>query len=223
MRRDPRAGFTLIEVIVAVAITTIAITLVWGSFWGTMRAKERVEVIEARTREVRMAMGRMVRDLSHAYISSNMLPGTIEHPTFFIGDQHLGGDQVSFSYMGHVKLRAKVNEAETAVVTYFLDSDPEDGSRQHLFRRETRRIGAEKPREEGATYIVCQDVKDLELEYFDRMQDEWREEWDTVNADGQPMHLPSRVRITLTVRDERDREIPFLTEARVFVDTRIGS
>jgi len=215
MRRQ--AGFTLLEVTVAVAILAIAVSLVWGSFWGVLRAKERIEAIEGRTRELRMGLGRLVRDLGHAYISKHDALGAIEPRTFLIGDHHMGSDQVSFSYMGHVALRSGLEEAETAIVTYFVDSDPEDRARQHLFRRETRRIGEEDPQERAPAFVVCQDVVKLRLEYFDKLQDEWRDEWDTKNADGQPDRLPSRVRITLTLKDERDQEIPFLTEARVFM------
>ena len=38
-----------------------------------------------------------------------------------------------------------------------------------------------------------------------------------MTADGQPDRLPSKVRITLTVRDERGKEVPFQTQARVFM------
>jgi len=222
VRHDARSvatarGFTLIEVTVAVAILGIAIALVWGSFWGVMRAKDSVEAVQARTREVRLGMGRLVRDLEHAFISSNDRIGTVEPSTFFIGDHHLGSDQVSFSYMGHLTLREGARESEAAIVTYYVDSDRKDRARQHLFRRESRRTGGENPSEKGPSFAVCEDVVKLHLEYFDRSQDDWRDEWDTKNADGQPNRLPDRVRITLTVRDERDREIPFLTEARVFL------
>jgi general secretion pathway protein J len=215
MKPRNSSGFTLIEVMVAIAIFAIALSIVWGSFWGVMRAKERIESVEERTRELRLGMGRLVGDLGHAYISKHDAPGVIEPRTFFIGDHHMGSDQVSFSYMGHVRLRAAARETETAVVTYFLDSDPGDRSRQDLFRRETRRVGQEKPSEKGPAFVVCEDVVKLRLEYFDKLQDEWRDEWDTVNADGQPDRLPSRVRVTLTVRDERGQEIPFVTEAQL--------
>jgi general secretion pathway protein J len=210
-------GFTLIEVMVAVAILAIAVVLVWGSFWGATRAKNDLEAIETRTREVRLGLGRMVRDLEHAYVSKNDALGTVEPRTFFIGDHHLGSDQVSFSYMGHRILRTGVRESETAIVTYFVEADRKDRSRQHLFRRESRRLGEENPSESGAAFVVCEDVVKLRLEYFDRLQDEWRDEWDTKNADGQPDRLPDRVRITVTVRDQRGTEVPFLTEARVFL------
>ena len=216
-RRTTANGFTLIEVTVAVAILGIAGALVWGSFWGAMRAKDAVEKAEARTREVRLGMGRLVRDIEHAYVSKHDPLGAIEPRTFFIGDHHLGSDQVSFSYMGHMTLREGAHESETAIVTYFVDSDRKDRARQHLFRRESRRIGGENPKEAGPTFVVCENVVKLRLEYFDRSQDDWRDEWDTQNADGQPDRLPDRVRITLTMQDERGKEIPFVTEARVFL------
>jgi hypothetical protein len=35
--------------------------------------------------------------------------------------------------------------------------------------------------------------------------------------------LPSRVRITLTARDERGREVPFVTEARIAIQEPLNS
>jgi hypothetical protein len=67
----------------------------------------------------------------------------------------------------------------------------------------------------GQTDILCDDVVRLQFDYWDGRDKQWREEWSTLSADGQPDRLPSRVKITLTVRDERDIEVPFVTEVRI--------
>jgi hypothetical protein len=45
----------------------------------------------------------------------------------------------------------------------------------------------------------------------------------TTAADGQPDRLPSRVRITLTVHDERGKEVPFQTETRIAMQEPLNS
>src|SRR6185503_9394111 len=67
----------------------------------------------------------------------------------------------------------------------------------------------------GESDIVCDDVVSLRLSYWDARDKLWREEWVTTSADGQPDRLPSKIKITLTVHDERGKEIPFTTETRV--------
>ena len=62
---------------------------------------------------------------------------------------------------------------------------------------------------------MCDDVVKLKLDYYDTRDKLWREEWVTTSLDGQPDRLPSKIRITLTVHDERGKEVPFQTEVRV--------
>jgi hypothetical protein len=69
----------------------------------------------------------------------------------------------------------------------------------------------------GETDILCDDVLLLHFDYYDARDKKWVTEWSTVAADGQPDRLPSRVRISLTVRDERGKEIAFQTESRVMM------
>ncbi|HEX2659180.1 MAG TPA: prepilin-type N-terminal cleavage/methylation domain-containing protein, partial [Polyangia bacterium] len=57
-RRDRRrvAGFTLIEVMLAVAILAILTTLMWSAFSQASRNKKRVEAAQERTHTVRTAL-----------------------------------------------------------------------------------------------------------------------------------------------------------------------
>ena len=76
-------------------------------------------------------------------------------------------------------------------------------------RRETRRLSYLKIDEQpGEADIVCDDIIKLKLDYYDHRDKVWREEWQTTSLDGQPDRLPSKIRITLTVRDERGKEVP---------------
>ncbi len=88
-------------------------------------------------------------------------------------------------------------------------------SPQHL-RRETRRLGYE-PFEDlpGETYVLLEDIQGISYEFYDNVKDEWVEEWDTTSLDGQPNRLPPRVRIYLSVLDERGRPLTLVTEARI--------
>ena len=83
-------------------------------------------------------------------------------------------------------------------------------------RRESRRLGYLKPEElSGETDVMCDDVVQLKLTYYDSRDKQWREEWNTTSADGQPDRLPSKVKIVLTVRDERGQEVPFTTQVHI--------
>jgi general secretion pathway protein J len=211
-----KRGFTLIEVMVACGILAMVTTLVWGTFKGTFRTKAAVEAQSARYRTVRIALTRFAREVSMSYVSQNEDTGQADKRTLFAGKRKNDVDELRFSYFGHQRLYQDANESDTAQIYYFGQRDREDGRKLNLMRRETRRLQYQKAEmAPGATDIACDDVVRLKLEYWDARDKQWREEWNTTAADGQPDRLPSRVRITLTVHDERGKEVPFTTEARI--------
>jgi general secretion pathway protein J len=209
-------GFTLIEVMVAVSILAIVTTLTWTSFKQTFATKSAIEAQAGRYRTVRLALERMARELSMVYISQNEDTSQPERRTRLVGKHHNDIDEVLFSYLGHQRLYQDANEADTALVGYYAARDRDDSRKTNLMRRETRRLSYYKIDEQpGEADIVCDDVVKLQIEYYDHRDKVWREEWVTTALDGQPDRLPSKIRITLTVRDERGKEVPFQTELRV--------
>ncbi|HEY2747569.1 MAG TPA: prepilin-type N-terminal cleavage/methylation domain-containing protein [Polyangia bacterium] len=209
-------GYTLIEVMVAVSILAIVTTLTWASFKQTFATKSAIEAQAGRYRTVRLALERMARELSMVYVSQNEDTSQPERRTRLMGKHHNDIDEVLFSYMGHQRLYADANEADTALVAYYAARDLTDSRKTNLMRRETRRLSYLKIDEQpGEADIVCDDVIKLKLDYYDRRDKVWRDEWQTTSLDGQPDRLPSKIRITLTVRDERGVEVPFQTELRV--------
>ncbi len=88
-------------------------------------------------------------------------------------------------------------------------------------RRETRRLQAENPSTiAGEAYILCPDVSRLKIQYYDHKLKEWVNEWSTLNASGN-QYLPTHVRITLTVIDERGQEVSYSTDARIQMTEKV--
>jgi len=219
-----KRGFTLIEIMVAVAILAMAVVMVFSSMRTTFKTKSAVEAQSGRYRTVRLALERMSRELSMAYISQNEDTFQQERRTFFAGKRHTDFDEVRFSYFGHQRLYADGRESDTAQVAYTTARDRDDNRKINLLRRETRRLSNLKLEDApGETDIVCDDIVKLRIDYWDARDKVWREEWVTTAADGQPDRLPSRVRITLTVHDERGKEVPFQTESRLQMQEPLNS
>jgi general secretion pathway protein J len=211
-----RRGFTLIEIMVAVAIVALVTTLTWGSFKNTFSTKSQIEATATRYRSVRLALERMAREISMAYISQDEDTSQAERRTRFFGKRHSDVDELMFSYYGHQRLYQDANECDTALIYYYSARDRDDSRKMNLMRRETRRLSNYKVDEQaGEADIVCDDIIKLQLTYWDARDKIWRDEWITTSADGQPDRLPAKVKITLTVRDERGKEVPFQTEARL--------
>lgn len=210
------SGFTLIEIMVAVGILAMVTTLVWSSFRDTFTTKSAIEANANRYRTVRIALERMSREVSMAFLSQNEDTSQQERRTFFMGKRRTDIDELRFSHFGHQRLYQDANECDTSQIAYFGLRDRNEPRKMNLVRRETRRLSNLKLEEApGEADLVCDDIVRLKIDYWDARDKQWRDEWVTTSADGQPDRLPSRVKITLTVRDERGKDVPFVTEARV--------
>ena len=211
-----KRGFTLIEVMIAASILAVVMVLTWGSLKDTFNTKQTIEAQAGRYRTVRIALERKARELMMAYVSQNEDTLQPERRTRFVGRRHSDIDEITFSYFGHQRLYQDANECDTALVGYYGARDRDDSRKTNLMRRETRRLSYYKLDEQpGEADIACDDVIRLKLDYYDGLKKEWREDWNTTSADGQPDKLPFKIRITLTVRDERGQEVPFQTEVHV--------
>lgn len=227
MRRPPvhhprDRAFTLIEVMLAMAIMTFVTALLWGSFSQMGKTKMRVEKAQERTHTIRVALMRMTREIEMAFISDNDRSGVEERRTMFVGTTGGSFDKLRFSWFGHQRLRADRPEADTALVSYFSEPDPEDRMVTNLMRRETRRLETKDPDKiPGETYILCPDLISVKFSYYDFRKKEWKEEWTTIGADGLK-YLPTQVRISVKFLDERRQEVTFTSTARIQMTERVS-
>jgi general secretion pathway protein J len=217
--RQRQAGFTLIEVLVSIGILSSITALLWASSQGTFRTKKNVESKMARYRVGRLAMDRILRDVQMAYLSGNSIVGTDQTPrTYFDGLRHSDIDELRFSYFGHQRLYAESKESDTATVSYFGLKGRNDGGKLNLWRKESRRLQADRidnANAPGELEIIADDVVRLEISYFEPVRKEWVDTWRTTQADGRPDKLPSRVKVKLVIRDERGEDLPLQSEVRI--------
>jgi general secretion pathway protein J len=207
-------GFTLIEIMLALTLMAFLTALLWGTMAQTAKVKKRIERAQDRTHTVRVALMRMSREIEMAFVNAET-SGTQERRTMFSGVSRSDFDELRFSWFGHLRFRADQAEGDTAQVSYFSQLDPEDSMLTNLMRRETRRLEAKDPKLiPGETYLLCPAISRLKFAYYDYKQKDWREEWDTTKADGQT-YLPTQVRISLTVLDERGVPVTFTSIARL--------
>jgi hypothetical protein len=105
---------------------------------------------------------------------------------------------------------------------YYAQPDPDEPSVTNLMRRETRRLENQDPRNlPGEAYVLCPGLARLKFSFFDYVKKEWREEWSTTGVDGY-QYLPSHVRITLSIYDERGQVQTFTSSARILMTEKVG-
>jgi general secretion pathway protein J len=220
MRRALR-GFTLMEVMVAVAITALMGTMVAMAFQTGFRAKEVVEGEAEHYRMVRAALNRMSREIGSAYVSDRYDPkryrDSNDRPTNFVGER----DRLLFTTFAHQRLYTDSKESDQAVVEYFVESSTEKGARgrQDLKRRVNPNIGERMDRG-GTTDVLFEGVKKIEFDYWDAERKEWEDEWDT-RRNEKKAYLPTRVRITVVALNENGKEARYTTQARIMLNTEL--
>jgi general secretion pathway protein J len=209
-------GFTLVEVMIAVGITAIIGALVVGSFQRTYAARDLAEAQDERFSSARVALTRMARELSQAYVSEHYDRKRFrERPTLFRGKDLGDRDDLLFTTMSHVRLTRDEKASDEAVVEYSVERDTGSADEYALWRREKTRID-EDPDRGGSKAIVCEHVTQFDVEYWDWKRQEWAREWTTTTTDHQGL-LPTRVKVRLGVRWPDGKQRTFETQARVAV------
>ena len=171
---------------------------------------------------MRVALLRMAREIEMAYVSDNENTALANRRTFLTSSPHADVDELQFSSFAHQRLRAGAAEGDTSLISYYGARDPDDRRVLNLMRRETRRLQAEDPTMlAGEAYVLCPDVSRVKFAFYDHKKKEWESEWSTLNATGTP-YLPTHVRITLTVIDERGQEVTYSTDARIQMTEKVG-
>ncbi len=210
MTRTAR-GFSLLEVMIAVAITAVIGSMAAGVYQQVDHAASAARDQGERYAGARLALTRMSRELSMAFLSEHYDRARFrDRPTLFKGER----DQVLFTTMAHVRLVQDAKESDQAVVEYLVERDPVSGQ-DALFRREKPRLDDE-PDRGGRKDLLATHVKGLSLQYWDLKRKEWVREWSTRTPE-RLNELPPRVRIALEVTLADGRAEKFTTQARVAI------
>lgn len=207
-------GFTLIEVMIAVAVLAMIGAVTWKSFDAANDLKQRVERAEERDQAGRAALSRIAREVSMTFLSEHYDHKRFrQRPTFFKLRDGRGDAQLMVTSFAHERLHTDAKESDQAVFEYRLDRD-EQGSLS-LFRR-VKPLIDEEPDRGGERALLADDVLRFSVEAWDPKDREWRPEWDSNSPQrsGGAL-LPPRVRLSLTMKDEQGRERTWSTQARI--------
>lgn len=216
-----RRGFTLMEVLVAVLITSGMGVAVAVAFQTGFAARNIVEQESDRYRQLRVATARMEREIGAAFVSdrydSKRYRDQNDRPTNFVGER----DKLLFTTLSHQRLYQDAKESDQAVVEYTVEGSTEREShgRQDLMRRENPVLGDHMDRG-GTKDVLFEDLKKIEFAYWDSDKKEWDDEWDTRRVERKSI-LPTRVKITITALDELGKETHYTTQTRVMLNTEL--
>jgi type II secretion system protein J len=197
-RHVRRGGFTLVEVMLAMAVCAIVLAAINGVFFGALRLRETTNRVVDESQPVQLALSTMRSDLQSA-----MSPTTngVMTGDFRVGDITSAGLNQNVSiemYTTTGALHETEPWGEVQRVTYELrPSAGGAGARgQDLVRSVTRNLLATITSAPEDRWVMGQ-VQNLTFDCYDGTQ--WRNTWDTTLGD---TNLPIAVRVTIQLAGE---------------------
>jgi len=172
-------GFSLLEVMVAIAILSMITVMLWGAFNQSLSIRESIVETDSQLQMTRIMISKLRADLGSAYIKTAKDNPNIK----FIGEDHGDDDRLEFASFTHFRYLKNSRESDEARLDYFLeDSKDEQGTKQ-LKRRENKIIDDTSENEGGVSYSLAENVVKLNFRYCDGIKAEWKDSWDSTNPD----------------------------------------
>jgi type II secretion system protein J len=222
---DDHHGFTLIEVLIAIAIFALLMIAVYQTFDQSVRSYQTVERSRDLNETARLILDRIQDDLQSAVIFTDN-PDMV-----LVGEDGTGPggqptDRLVFATLNHLPLDPNAPESDLAEVEYQIRPDPETRA-PLLVRREKAYL--DDDHEKGGVVTVLSDkVQGLNFRYFDGTE-ALKEAWDGRALGDQVAHdqgqelsrtvntgvLPQAVETTLVIRDADGRDVAFTSVTRL--------
>ena len=206
--RNPQCGgFTLLEVLLAMAILAVIMTVVYASFSTAGRNIEQAEAIRDDSDLARTLIARLSDDIANAYVNPLMnspamltiFYGKKEEAEFGTGpgNEKIRHDSISLTTLTNWR-KPDSKEMELWEVGYFFKEQP-DGKGYTLFRREKRQLSKDTPALDGGDeYEITDRVESLKITYSNNGQTWADNGWDSRSSTfGQKM--PKAVEIAIAL------------------------
>jgi general secretion pathway protein J len=190
-RRRSSGGFTLLELLVAMALMGAVALSLYGTIGTVFRARRTAMAAAQRTRSVEVVTDVLRRDIESALLPNGILAGS------FIGIDQAGpsADADTLEFYGTAP-GARSTELASVInrITWLLVADERDPERSELVRQVTGNLLAQvesEPEQE----VLCRDVRALNIRYYDGF--DWVDGWDSTTAASPEMMVPRAIEVVL--------------------------
>ena len=204
-----RAGFTLMEIMVALLISAMVVTSVLVSLDYTQRAVDAVHnIIETESAGPRV-MALLRSDLARLAVYDRREYTVLKGENDSI--RGADADQIDFvcQRRSTIPFRDPVRNAEVYAplteVGYRLRLNPRLGDFLELYRREDF-FEDDKPYEDGEFTLLYDRILNFDVRYYERPEVDpvWEDEWDSTERQGLPFAI--EVRMELEIQPRRSAE-----------------
>jgi type II secretion system protein J len=182
-----RRAFTLIEIMVAVAIFAILTASVYSTWVLLLKTSKVAQDASARAQRQRIA----VRTLEDSLTCMQSFQGSIQYYGFIVQN----GDQPVLSFVARLPDIFPRNgrfDSNLRRLTFAVEPDP-DSNGKNLVLRQNEILKDMDEDEQAAPLVLAREVKNFVVECWDTNAFEWSQQWDETNT------VPPLIRVTLTL------------------------
>ena len=201
-----RGGFTLIEILTAIFILAIVVSLVLSAFEGIFSNADHINISSDLFEMGTACLDRMAADLKAAHVllypryrPPDPMDDKIEIYRVKGETRDAGGHAFAwlrFTSMAHLPLNHDAREGIAEIVYYVQQAN--DGT--FVIRRADKLYPYPEFEERDTDPVLCEKVREFSLTYYDPKEREY-EEWDS-QSDDTEYGTPRAVGVRLVVGDE---------------------
>lgn len=188
-RRSNRLAFTLVEVMIAMAILTVVVTAIYATWRCILSATQATQKAAAQVQRSRVAMRTMEQSLTYMTMY-------VANMNYYWFDAHNGSD-ATLSFVSVLPRdfprSGRFDNFPVRRVEFAIENGREGGRdlvlRQRLIMREFDEDERNYP------LVLMHDVKKFEMEFWDMRRNDWTDEWTETNQ------MPKLIRFSLTTGD----------------------
>lgn len=208
-----RRGFTLLEILIAMCIFAIVLSILYTAYTGTFRNIDETESQANVYQMARVTLERMGEDLQSTYLSHRASDPDSEEeplqPNVFRGEateiDARSADTLRFFSRAHLVFDEENTATGVARIAYEVRQSEVDEQSLVLYRSDTPRF-EKGPEEEGGGLVLCDGIQALNLTYYDDKERAY-DSWDSTDEEFEGK-LPVRVSILLELVNQENPEAP---------------
>ncbi len=210
-------GFTLVEILVAMAIIVTIVSMVYGSYFATSKSTQAYKSKITLSQQGRKVLGQMARKIRCSYANkADKNTYTVSIPqqgntdpasaiNYFNGNSDEPGGEILHLVTTNGLSVGLAPSDGLFEVTYKLDK-----SRGLLFSSQRRFAATTKSAVQKKKWQqIAEDIESLKLAFFDGQK--WLDKWDFKDK----RELPCAVKINITWEDENHRQYQYGTIAYI--------
>ena len=188
-----RRGFTLVEILMAMAIFALVLTAIYATWTAILRGSRVGLEVAAQVQRERIAM----HTIEQALTSARSFGVDVQHYSFLAQN----GDKAALSFVARLPKSfprsGRFGDFDVRRVEFAIE--PGADAEKDLVVRQCPILMEFDQDETEHPLVLARNVKEMLFEFWDTRLNEWIEEWNQTNQ------LPKMVRVTLRIQPPKQR------------------